>query len=86
VLEVRDLIPANQAHRWDAAPWLWNRRQADAPPAPRWQARDIRGVRPAFTALRGGRLQSALDECGVLADRRSAGCWPDSPPGCSGPS
>jgi len=68
VLEVRDLIPANQAHRWDAAPWLWNRRHADAPPARRWQARDIRGVRPAFTALRDGRLQSALGECGVLAD------------------
>ena len=28
----------------------------------------MRGIRPAFTALRDGRLQSALDECGVLTD------------------
>jgi hypothetical protein len=68
VLEVRDLIPANQAHRWDATPWLWDRRHADASPAHRWQARDMRDTRPAFTALRDGRLRSALDECGVLAD------------------
>jgi hypothetical protein len=67
VLEVRDLIPANQAHRWDVTPWPWDRRHADAPPAHRWQDRDTRDIRPAFTALRDGRLQSAL-ECGVLAD------------------
>jgi hypothetical protein len=29
---------------------------------------DPRDIRPAFTALRDGRLRSALDECGVLAD------------------
>jgi hypothetical protein len=68
VLEARDLIPANQAHRWDAAPWLWDRRHADAPPLRRWQALDTHGIRPAFTALRDGNLQSALDKCGVLAD------------------
>jgi hypothetical protein len=61
LLEVRDLIPANQPHRWDATPWLWTG-DADAPPAlaPLPEA--------AFTALREGRIQAALDECGVLAD------------------
>lgn len=68
VLEVRDLIPANQAHRWDAAPWLWDRRHASAPPLDRWQARDMLDIRPAFTMLREGRLRPALDACGVLAD------------------
>jgi hypothetical protein len=47
---------------------LWDRRHADAPPAHGWQVTDPRGIRPAFTALRDGRLRSALDECGVLAD------------------
>jgi hypothetical protein len=68
VLEVRDLIAANQAHRWDATPWLWDRRYAEAPPAHRWQVQDPRDARPAFTALRDGRFTDALDECGVRAD------------------
>jgi hypothetical protein len=68
ILEVRDIIPANQPHRWDVAPWLWDRRHAGTPPAQRWQAQHAADIRPAFTALRDGRLRSALDECGVLAD------------------
>jgi hypothetical protein len=68
VLEVRELIPANQAHRWDATPWLWDRRHADVPPAHRWQVQDMHDIRPAFTALRDGRLPSALEECGVPTD------------------
>ena len=86
VLEVRDLIPANQAHRWDVTPWLWDRRHAGAPPPDRWQAGDVRDVRPRSRccATAGSGLRSMRAESSPT--RVSAGYWAGSPPGCSGRS
>jgi hypothetical protein len=68
VLQVSNLIPASQPHRWDATPWLWDRRHADALPMLRWQARDPAEVRTAFASVRHGDLAAALTDCGVRAD------------------
>jgi hypothetical protein len=68
VLEARDLIPANQRHRWDVTPWLWHRRHARAPALLRWQAGHPVEAAPVFEALRNGRMAEALAQCGVHAD------------------
>ena len=68
LLAVRDLIPANQRHRWDVTPWLWHRRHARAPALRRWQVGHPAEAAPAFEALRNGRMAEALARCGVHAD------------------
>ena len=67
-LEVRGLVPADQAHRWDVTPWLWNRHHRDAPAMLRWQLPEADDARTAFTALREGKIRAALEEHGVLVD------------------
>jgi hypothetical protein len=68
VPEIRDLIPANQRHRWDVTPWLWHRRHARAPALLRWQVGHPAEAAPAFEALRNGMMAEALAQCGVHAD------------------
>jgi hypothetical protein len=66
------LIAANQRHRWDVTPWLWDRRRSDAPNLQRWQATEPAEVAPTVEHVRRGKLAEALRLSGVGVDDQLA--------------
>jgi len=68
MLTMDSLIAANQKHRWDVTPWLWDRRHANTPPMTRWQVDRPEHAAPAFSALRRAAVGEALAEAGVQVD------------------
>ena len=68
VLAMDNLIAANQRHRWDVTPWLWDRRHANTPTVTRWQVDRPELAAPAFDALRRAAIAEALAEAGVRTD------------------
>ena len=66
-LTVEELIGANQAHRWDVTPWLWDSRVRTTR-SKRWQVTRAEQARPALAALRAGEVARALEIAGVAAD------------------
>jgi hypothetical protein len=66
-LTVAELIGANQAHRWDVTPWLWDSR-VRATRRKRWQVDRADQARPILAALRSGEVAHALEIAGVAAD------------------
>ncbi|MFI5909897.1 hypothetical protein [Dactylosporangium sp. NPDC051541] len=66
VVRVEGLIGANQDHRWDRLPWLWNK---DQPPASvRWQLDDLERARAVVDLLDSYAVAEALTGCGVHVD------------------
>jgi hypothetical protein len=68
VVSTEDLIAANQLHRWDVTPWLWDRRAAHTPDGARWQAADPAEVAQQLTHVRAGEPAEALRLAGVRVD------------------
>src|SRR4029079_14333162 len=56
VVNTDDLIAANQLHRWDLKPWLWDARAGHTPAVERWQAADPAEVALMVEHLRAGEL------------------------------
>jgi hypothetical protein len=63
-----DLIGANQRHRWDVTPWLWDRRHAGTPVAARWQVARPARAATLVAAVRRGAVAEALATAGVRVD------------------
>jgi hypothetical protein len=72
VLSTEELIGANQRHRWDLTPWLWDRRASDTASAERWQVPEPAGAAPCCAALERGAVAEALERAGVGVDDQIA--------------
>jgi hypothetical protein len=68
VVGVEALIGANQDHRWDSSPWLWNNAHALATPEQRWQVPEAEHARPIMELLDRHAVTDALTLCGVDVD------------------
>jgi hypothetical protein len=66
-IHVESLITENEDHRWNGAPWRWDRTAAGADAAARWGG-DPGTLAPLLDALDAGRWDEALDGSNVRLD------------------
>jgi len=78
-LSIEELIGANQRHRWDLTPWLWDRRASGVPRAERWQVPAARAAAPCCAAIERGAVAEALELAGVGVDPQIAKLLEGSP-------
>jgi hypothetical protein len=69
VVSTDPLVGANQRHRWDLTPWLWDGRCSATPQESRWQVERPADVATVARLVREGAIPEALELAGVRVDR-----------------
>lgn len=72
VVDTDRLFGANQRHRWNLTPWLWDARHGGARARERWQVDDPSSAAPVVESLSRGAVAEALTRCGVRVDESLA--------------
>jgi hypothetical protein len=79
VVSTEMLVGANQRHRWDLSPWLWDQRCSATPAESRWQVERPDEVSEVVQLMRDGAIAKALETTGVRFDADIARLLAGSP-------